>query len=52
MIDLYAYLLERQLVTPVFYKPRVGPLVPGFDLSKKCEHHFGAKGYTLKNVTI
>ena len=46
MTDLYAYLLERKLVTLVF--PREGPLVPGFDLSKKYEHHFGAKGHTLE----
>ena len=52
MADLYAYLLERKLVTPMFYKPREGPSSPGFDSSKKCEHHFGAEGTPLKNVTI
>ena len=48
LADLYAYLLERKLVTLVFYRPREGPLVPGFDPSKKCEHHFGAEGHTLE----
>ena len=52
MADLYAYLLERKLVTPMFYKPREGPSSFGFDPSKKCEHHFGAEGTPLKNVTI
>ena len=46
--DLYAYLLERKLVSLVFYRPREGPLVPSFDPSKKCEHHFRAKGHTLE----
>ena len=45
---LYAYLLEKKLVTPLFAKPRDGPPLPGFDPSKKCEHHFGAKGHTLE----
>ncbi|KAK9997875.1 hypothetical protein SO802_017478 [Lithocarpus litseifolius] len=48
MADLYAYLLKRKLVTPMFAKPREGPPSPNFDPSKKCEHHFGAKGHTLK----
>ncbi|KAL0010912.1 hypothetical protein SO802_006020 [Lithocarpus litseifolius] len=48
MVGLYAYLLERKLVTPLFAKPREGPLPPGFDSSKKCEHHFGAKWNTLE----
>lgn len=48
MVELYAYLLERKLVTPLFAKPRDGPSPPYFDLSTKCEHHFGAKGHTLE----
>ena len=48
MVKLYAYLLEKKLVTPLFAKPRDGPPPPSFDLSKKCEHHFGAKGHTLE----
>ena len=48
MENLYAYLLERKLVTPMFYRPREGLPSPGFDLSKKCEHHFRAKGHTLE----
>ena len=47
MADLYAYMLERKLVTLMFSRPREGPPSLGFDLSKKCEHHFGAKGHTL-----
>ena len=35
-------------MTLVFYRPREGPLVPSFDPSKKCEHHFRAKGHTLE----
>ena len=46
LADLYTYLLERKLVTPVFYGPREGPLVLGFDSSKKCEHHFRPEVYT------
>ena len=48
MADLYAYLLERKLVTPIFARPKEGPPSPGFDLSKKFEHHFRAEGHTLK----
>ena len=48
MVDLYAYLLERKLVTPMFARPREGPLPPDFDPSKKCEHHFEAEGHALK----
>ena len=33
-------------MTPIFAKPRDGPPLPGFDPSKKCEHHFGAEGHT------
>ena len=43
MAKLYAYLLEKKLVTPLFAKPRNGPPPLGFDLSKKCKHHFLAK---------
>ena len=48
MADLYAYLLERKLVTPLFQRPRKGPFPPGFDLSKKYEHHFRVEGHTLE----
>ena len=48
MAELYAYLLEKKLVTPIFAKPRVGPPLLGFDPSKKCEHHFRAEGHTLE----
>ena len=48
MAKLYAYLLEKKLVTPIFAKPRVGPPLLGFDPSKKCEHHFRAEGHTLE----
>ena len=48
MVDLYAYLLERKLVTPMFTRPKEGPSSPGFDQSKKYEHHFGAEGHTLE----
>ena len=51
MTDLYAYLLERKPVSLMFPRPREGPLLPGFDLSKKCEHHFGAEGHTLKECS-
>ena len=48
MAKLYAYLLEKKLVTPKFVKPRDNPPLPGFDPSKKYEHHFGAERYTLE----
>ena len=48
MADLYTSLLERKLVTPIFSRPKEGPPSPGFDLSKKCEHHFRAEGHTLE----
>ena len=48
MGKLYAYLLEKNLVTPLFVKPGDGPLLLGFNPSKKCEHRFGAKGHTLE----
>ena len=51
MVDLYAYLLERKLVTPMFQRPREGPLQLGFDPSKKCEHHFRAEGHTLEECS-
>ena len=35
-------------MTPLFVKPRDGPPLPGFNPSKKCEHHFWAKGHTLE----
>ena len=48
MADLYAYLLGSKLVASIFSRPREGPPSPGFDLSKKHEHHFGAEGHTLE----
>ena len=50
MAELYAYLLKKKLVTPVFVKLRDCPPSPSFDTSKKCEHHFGAKGIPWKSV--
>ena len=35
-------------VWKVFMKLRDDPYPPGFDSSKKCEHHVGAKGHTLE----
>ena len=32
---------KPKLVTLLFARPREGPPPPGFDPSKKCEHHFG-----------
>ena len=49
--ELYAYLLEKKLVTLVFARPKDGPPLPDFDPSKKCEHHFGADGHTLEECT-
>ena len=51
MVELYAYLLEKKLVTPIFVRHRDNPFLPGFDPSKKCEHHFGAEGHTLEECT-
>ena len=48
MDDLYAYILERKLVTPLFQRPREGPFPLGFDSSNTCEHHFRAMGHTLE----
>jgi len=48
MAELYAYLLEKKLVTPIFMKPKDSPPLPGFDPSKKCKHHLRAEGYTLE----
>ena len=48
MVEFYAYLLEKKLMIPLFIKPRNSPFLPGFDSSKKCEHHFGAEGHTLE----
>ena len=48
MSDLYAYLLERKLVTLMFARPRKDLPSLGFDLSKKCENHFRAEGHTLE----
>ena len=51
MAELYAYLLEKKLVTVVFARPRDGPPLPSFDPSKKYEYHFGAKGHILEECT-
>ncbi|KAL0010928.1 hypothetical protein SO802_006036 [Lithocarpus litseifolius] len=51
MAELYAYLLEKKLMTRIFAKPRDGPSLPSFDPSKKCEHHFGSEGNTLEECT-
>ena len=46
--ELYVYLLEKKLVTPLFGKPRNSLPLLDFDRSKKCEHHFGVERHTLK----
>ena len=51
MAELYAYLLKKNLVTPIFVRPRDNPPLPGFDPYKKCEHHFGAEGHTLEECS-
>ena len=48
MVEFYAYLLEKKLVTPLFAKPRDGHPLPNFNPSMKSEHHFKAKGHTLE----
>ena len=48
MAEFYANLLENKLVTPLFAKARDVPPLLDFDPSKKCEHHFGVEGNTLK----
>ena len=48
--DLYAYLLERKLVTPMFSKPREGLPSPGFDPSKKCELLENLVLYLIQNT--
>ena len=48
MAELYAYMLEKNLVIPIFTRPKDGPLLPSFDHSKKFEHHFKAEGHTLE----
>ena len=48
MSDLYAYLLERKLVTPMFSRPKEGLPSPNFDPSKNYKHHFGAEGHTFE----
>ena len=35
-------------MTPLFQRPREGPLPPGFEPSNKCEHHYGAEGHSLE----
>ena len=35
-------------MTSLFSRPREGPLSHGFDLSKKCKHHFEVEGHTLE----
>ena len=51
MLELYPYLLEKKLVTPLFIRPRDGPPLAGFDPSKKCEQHFGDERHTLEECT-
>jgi len=48
MTELYAYLLEKKLVTSLFTKPRDDPPLTSFVSSKKCEHHFLAEGNSLE----
>ena len=51
MAEVYAYLLEKKLVTLIFTRPRKGPPLSSFDQSNKCEHHFGAEGHTLEKCS-
>ncbi|KAK9997789.1 hypothetical protein SO802_017392 [Lithocarpus litseifolius] len=51
MAELYVYLLEKKLVTPIFLRPKEGPPLPSFDPSKKCEHNFQTEGHTLEECT-
>ena len=40
-------------MTPMFARPREGPPLPGFDSSKKSEHHLGDfKDYLIENGII
>ena len=48
MVDICVYLLEKKLVTSIFAKPRDGHPLLNFDPSKKCKHHYRAKGHTLE----
>ncbi|KAK9998059.1 hypothetical protein SO802_017662 [Lithocarpus litseifolius] len=48
MMEIYAYLLEKKLVTPIFARQRDGAPLPGFDPCKKCENHFRAEGHSLE----
>ena len=51
MVKLYAYLLEKKLVTLVCARPRDGAPLPSFDMFKKCKHHFRAEGHTIEECT-
>ena len=51
MAEVYAYLLEKKLVTLIFTRPRKGPPLSSFDQSNKCGHHFGAEGHTLEKCS-
>lgn len=51
MVELYAYLLKKKLVTLIFMRPKDGPPLPGFDPSKKYGHHFGSERHTLEECT-
>ena len=51
MLQLYPYLLEKKLVTPLFPRLRDDPLPPGFNPSKKCKLHFRAQGHSLEECT-
>ena len=49
MAKLYAYLLGKKPVTPIFVKPKDNPPLPGFDSSEKnVSSIFGAKGHMLE----
>ena len=48
MAELYAYLLEEKLVTPIFMKSKDCPPLLDFDPFKKCEHYFGLERHTLE----
>ena len=52
MADLYAYLLERKLVTLMFSRPKEGPPSLVLIHPKSVNTILGLRGILWKNVTI
>jgi len=48
IVELYIYVLEKKLVTPLFMRSRDNPSLANFDPSKKCENLFEVEGHTLE----